>query len=406
MPSSESDSQPSGSAAQGKKESKWHKRFVQQRLRGWSPILHARNAELYFLAVGVFCLALGIPILVASLNVVEYKARYDLAGVFADLDSNNQQELLWGAGDEGVLVMVEIEVTKRMTAPIYVVYELDSMFQNYRRYVRSFDPDNMHDGLAANKSGVSACEPFTYITGAPDAAFPNQGAILPCGQISQSLFNDTFELSARRRGGAAARELPINSSDIAWASDREHLYGPVNAENFNTVPALRGGRGVFAPLNQDQHWMVWQRPAAQAQAQKLYGRIDSDLEADMIVTVLVYNRYNTYGFQGAKSLILTTNSWVGGKNVFLGSVYIVIGGLAWLAAASLFITYNLGLFWKRGYGDLSLLSWEVNGKGAMPMARTGSAPPGTPSQAHLQPGDGRLRVQSRNRAGEHRVVPQ
>lgn len=39
-----------------------------------------------------------------------------------------------------------------------------------------------------------------------------------------------------------------------------------------------------------------------------------------------------------------------------------------------------GLFWKRGYGDLSLLSWEVNGKGAMPMARTGSAPPGTPSQ--------------------------
>lgn len=118
MPSSESDSQLSGSAAQGKKESKWHKRFVQQRLRGWSPILHARNAELYFLAVGVFCLALGIPILVASLNVVEYKARYDLAGVFADLDSNNQQELLWGAGDEGVLVMVEIEVTKRMTAPV------------------------------------------------------------------------------------------------------------------------------------------------------------------------------------------------------------------------------------------------------------------------------------------------
>lgn len=76
----------------------------------------------------------------------------------------------------------------------------------------------------------------------------------------------------------------------------------------------------------------------------LYQDMQASHRADMIVTVLVYNRYNTYGFQGAKSLILTTNSWVGGKNVFLGSVYIVIGGLAWLAAASLFITYNLGVF--------------------------------------------------------------
>lgn len=41
-------------------------------------------------------------------------------------------------------------------------------------------------------------------------------------------------------------------------------------------------------------------------------------------------------------LVLTTNSWVGGKNLFLGVVYLVVAGLAFIAALGFLICYHLG----------------------------------------------------------------
>ena len=43
-----------------------------------------------------------------------------------------------------------------------------------------------------------------------------------------------------------------------------------------------------------------------------------------------------------QSLVLTTNSWVGGKNLFLGVVSLVVAGLAFIAALGFLICYHLG----------------------------------------------------------------
>lgn len=61
-----------------------------------------------------------------------------------------------------------------------------------------------------------------------------------------------------------------------------------------------------------------------------------------MVTVDVVNRFNTYEFEGSKTVILTTNSWVGGKNNFMGAAYLVTGGLCFIIALAFFLAYNAG----------------------------------------------------------------
>lgn len=209
---------------------------------------------------------------------------------------------------------------------IYLFYRLGSFFQNYRRYVRSFDSTAMHDGSSG--AGAAACEPFRYQTAddSPDPSQPYDGRVLPCGQIAYSNFNDSFSLAVSapgaapdaafgidvsRAGGAAGRgwqhtfwillvgagqpipcwqqgarravacvypgamqppapaeriapppshplHVAPQSSNIAWESDAKHLYGDVNASNYNTkkFAGLRGGATTDLPLDQSQHWMV------------------------------------------------------------------------------------------------------------------------------------------------------
>lgn len=61
------------------------------------------------------------------------------------------------------------------------------------------------------------------------------------------------------------------------------------------------------------------------------------VSAGSTVTVRVLNRYNTYDYGGAKYVVLSENSWVGGKNNFLGILLIVLGALALLIAFAFFI---------------------------------------------------------------------
>jgi hypothetical protein len=74
--------------------------------------------------------------------------------------------------------------------------------------------------------------------------------------------------------------LALQESHIAWAYDQEHLYGDNNHPyNFNIYPDLRGGNTSEVDLDQNQHLMVWLRPAAQPDFRKLYAVITVPLAA-------------------------------------------------------------------------------------------------------------------------------
>lgn len=84
---------------------------------------------------------------------------------------------------------------------------------------------------------------------------------------------------------------------------------------------------------------MWMRTAAFPTFRKLYGRIEVDLEAGQTVRVHIENNYNTYSFGGKKKLVLSTTSWIGGKNNFLGVAYLTIGGLCLFLALSFILMY-------------------------------------------------------------------
>lgn len=55
------------------------------------------------------------------------------------------------------------------------------------------------------------------------------------------------------------------------------------------------------------------------------------------MAIRVNNRYNTYDYGGAKHVVLSENSWVGGKNNFLGILMIILGALALIIAFAFFV---------------------------------------------------------------------
>ena len=101
---------------QGK--SKFYRRFAEQELKGWSPIITGDAVVLYFLIVASVCVALGVPILLASLNVKEYTVRYDNADIMAGKTSEEQELMLMRSGGEGVPVLVNVTIAATMHPPV------------------------------------------------------------------------------------------------------------------------------------------------------------------------------------------------------------------------------------------------------------------------------------------------
>lgn len=87
---------------------------------------------------------------------------------------------------------------------VFFYYGLTNFYQNHRRYVKSRD-DNQLLGEFGEPS--TDCAPFNMDDGK---------AIVPCGAIANSLFNDTFRLMSVSHG-----EIKVKNTGIAWPSDKE-----------------------------------------------------------------------------------------------------------------------------------------------------------------------------------------
>ncbi|XP_040383344.1 ALA-interacting subunit 1-like isoform X2 [Oryza brachyantha] len=209
------------------------------------------------------------------------------------------------------------KVPKDMKRPIYIYYQLDKFYQNHRRYVKS-----LNDLQLSNRKNVNDtqyCSPEATANGRP---------IVPCGLIAWSLFNDTYSFT---RGNETLR---VNKNSISWKSERDHRFGKnVYPKNFQNGTLIGGGQlNPSKPLSEQEDLIVWTRIAALPTFRKLYGKIDMDLQAGDHVEVTMQNNYNSYSFDGKKSLVISTAGWLGGKNAFLGRAYVIVGLACFLLA--------------------------------------------------------------------------
>ncbi|XP_042975227.1 putative ALA-interacting subunit 4 isoform X2 [Carya illinoinensis] len=228
-----------------------------------------------------------------------------------------------------------------MKSPVYIYYQLDNFYQNHRRYVKSRSDKQLRS--RASEGDTSSCK--------PEAVGGNNYPIVPCGLIAWSLFNDTYGFSVKNKA------LEVSKKNIAWKSDQEHKFGSdVYPKNFQSGGLIGGAKlNASIPLSEQEDLIVWMRTAALPTFRKLYGKIETDLEANDEITVVIQNNYNIYSFGGKKRLVLSTTSWIGGKNDFLGVAYLTVGGLCLFFAISFIFLY---VIMPRPLGDPSYLSWN------------------------------------------------
>ncbi|XAR54511.1 hypothetical protein NMG60_11029666 [Bertholletia excelsa] len=318
-------------------------RFTQQELPAWKPILTPGWVISAFLSVAVVFIPIGLASLFASESVVEIVDRYDKDCV-PQMYKNDMTAFIVSPSTNKTCTKT-LTIPKKMKKPVYVYYQLDNFYQNHRRYVKSRSDKQLRS--KEYESETKDCMPEATIK------VQNQDlAIVPCGLIAWSLFNDTYGFSSN------GKDIQVNKKGIAWASDKAHKFGS-NVYPKNFQKGMVGGATLneSIPLSEQEDLIVWMRTAALPTFRKLWGKIEEDLEANQMIDVVIQNNYNTYGFSGEKRLVLSTTSWIGGKNDFLGVAYILVGGICLAIAMSFAVLYFLK---PRPLGDPSYLSWNRN----------------------------------------------
>jgi len=189
--------------------------------------------------------------------------------------------------------------------------------------------------VVSSYSALSDCDPIISVGGSQSAS----DFYLPCGLIAASVFNDTFVLQS---GNTI---IPLKKEGIAWASDVQH--------KFKNPPSSAPGVRVIADF-EDEDFIVWMRTAGLPDFKKLYRIIEQDL-APGDYTVTISNNYPVSAFNGRKSVVLSTTSWLGGKNSFLGWAYIVVGIVCFVQGIIFALKHRIS---PRKLGDTKYLDWS------------------------------------------------
>lgn len=296
--------------------------FKQQRLSAWQPVLSPKSVLPLFLVIGIIFIPLGAFFLVESNNVFENVQEYTRCTTTTGTDCSSF------APPASCDCVVTFEITEDVSSTVFVYYGLSNFYQNHRRYVKSRD-DKQLIGEDVDANSISSdCAPYRL-----DG---DGNPIAPCGAIANSLFNDTYTLR-----DSAANVLAITRTGIAWDSDHNVKFNnPAPQDNLTAafssfVKPFYWSQRVeeLDDLNADNNgykneaFEVWMRTAAFPTFRKLYGRIESGLSAGNYTMSVKYN-YPVVKFDGEKRIILSTVSWLGGKNQFIGIAYIVVGALS------------------------------------------------------------------------------
>lgn len=296
--------------------------FKQQAMVSWQPLYSSKTVIPALLILGIIFLPIGITSLLASNSIREVAVEYQNACPLGSSSCN-----------------IHVDLEKPLRAPVYMYYELDDYYQNYRMYAKSKNYDQL-TGKWVGYSGLGECDPIR----SENESRADEDVYYPCGLIAWSLFNDTFQILD---GNGAV--VPQSKKGISWRADRE-AYKNVPEEKMLGIPLVGDV--------EDEDFLVWMRSSAFPKFRKLYRRLEKDRlpngELSGNITAAIRNNYPVTGFDN-KRLILSETAWIGGKNPAIGIIYIVASVLMIVAAVVLLVAQ---LLHPRKYGDLSVVGLE------------------------------------------------
>ncbi|KAI1362314.1 CDC50 family protein [Xylaria arbuscula] len=381
--------------------------FRQQRLKAWQPILTPKNVIWIFFVLGVFAAVVGGLLIYASRLISEIELDYTDCGAKATEDltpmPSDYVTSYWRNSNGSTAVNAQWKVTNNVThayvgdynvtglrncslqftlpqdlsAPVRAYYKLDNFYQNHRRYVASFNADQLlAKTVSTSTLDNTNCPPLATEEVEEDGE-KKVRQIYPCGLIANSIFNDTIG-PPLRLGTNDSDYYTWSESGIAWESDMA-LYKNLEEPDYDVIipppnwriryPNERYDEDHPPPnIKDDEHFISWMRTAALPSFFKPWAFGNETLAAGTYSIDIVDN-FNMTAYKGRKSLVITTTGPLGGKND--------LPGILWLALAGFFIVMSLlfvaGSFLRpRKLGDHTLLSWNkettsaAKGKGKAP----------------------------------------
>ncbi|KAL9533367.1 Phospholipid-transporting ATPase accessory subunit [Sphaerulina musiva] len=389
--------------------------FRQQRLKAWQPILTPRTVLPLFFAVGIIFAPIGGVLLWASSTVQELIIDYSDCNATAPIcpeleripsgkisshfknSTDTAQAPQWcketdvqvGFPLNSSLPSVhnvsttqchlQFYVPDRLSGPVLLYYQLTNFYQNHRRYVQSFDQDQLKGNFRDNGSiSGSNCDPLER--GKVNDSDSVEKPYYPCGLIANSMFNDTFAMPVLLNApGSASPNITYNmtNENIAWSSDAA-LYGLAPYTPDQVVPPPNWRVAYPVGYNEDypipnlkiwEEFQVWMRTAGLPTFSKLALRNDNEAMEIGTYEMVINDYFPVTIYDGTKSILLSTRTIMGGRNPFLGIAYIVVGGLCILLGGLFTVTQ---LIRPRKLGDHSYLSW--NSEGPSTATTTGRAP--------------------------------
>lgn len=314
--------------------------FRQQRLKSWQPVLTAKVVIPLLLLAAVIFIPIGIGIFLSTYNVEMLQINYSECDSKASSDlsdmskkdyshhfkTSNNDVPQWSYNSDRKTCTIQFEIPNDIKGNVFMYYKLTNFYQNHRKYVESYDWNQLRGEAVAWDDISSKCDPMRY---------RDDKIIYPAGLVANSLFNDTFSnLTSIDDNG---NNYEFSSYGIAWKSDLT-TYKVSKYNVSDIVPPInwmeRYPNGYdeqdLVDLASNEHFMNWMKTAALPSFMKLYakhtekgsilrnGKYSIDIEMNYPVTI----------FGGTKSLILTTSSVVGGRHMGLGICYLVAGGLS------------------------------------------------------------------------------
>ena len=266
-----------------------------------------------YLLVGAAFIAYGVLVVNETSKVTEIESRYDY------LDTCRAH--WWG----GSPCSIELNVTSDMSQPVFLYYSIKSMYQNNRYFSKSKDALQLMGDHRTKADVDKTCFPIITMKDlGMNKSLPIDPSDVasPCGLLPRAMFNDTFSLTRLDTGVS----IPIKETGIAWRSDLRQKYehGPDWTEK-QWVDVEDGS-------NHAEHFMVWMGVAGLPHFRKLWGRIEESLPAGQYLLDIESSNdhpdYDTSRFGAEKWVLLSSTCVFGGRIMFLGIVYIAVGGVS------------------------------------------------------------------------------